>query len=127
MTSNEIKQHLYVAMQEKNEYDKAFEIIKVFNKSCENIKAMNKFALGIASELKKLYYQWSLAVKELNKETGYDIPENLFVFLIRKLSKPKVAKIMGWDKIHLKECPLFDSIELIVETYQKMSSESNDE
>lgn len=35
MTSNEIKQHLYVAMQEKNEYDKAFEIIKVFNKSCE--------------------------------------------------------------------------------------------
>nr|DAO60384.1 MAG TPA: hypothetical protein [Caudoviricetes sp.] len=127
MTSNEIKQHLYVAMQEEDKYNKAFEIIKVFNESCEDIKETNKFALGIASELKKLYYQWGLAVKELNKETGYDIPENLFVFLIRKFSKPKVAKIMGWDKIHLKECPLFDSIDCIIKVYLKMSGESNDE
>ena len=119
MTSNEIKQHLYVAMQEEDEYNKAFEIIKVFNKSCEILK--NEFALGIRDELKKLYYQWSLAVKELNKETDYNIPENLFVFLIRKLSKPNVARIMGWDKIRLNECPLLDSIEFIVETYQKMN------
>ena len=75
MTSNEIKQHLYVAMQEEDKYNKAFEIIKVFNESCEVIKEAK---LGIRDELKKLYYQWSLAVKELNKETGYNIPENLF-------------------------------------------------
>lgn len=122
MTSSEIRQRLYVAMQEKNEYDKAFEIIKVFNESCEDTKGENKFALGIRDELKKLYYQWVLAVKQLNGETGWDIPENLFVFLIRKLSKSNVSRIMGWDKVPLKKCPLFDSIELIVETYQKMNS-----
>lgn len=121
MTSSEIKQRLYVAMQEKDEYNKAFEIIKVFNESCEDTKEEKKFALGIRDELKKLYYQWILAVKELNRETGYDIPENLFVFLIRKLSKPNVAKIMGWDKVPLKKCTIFDSIELIVETYKKMN------
>lgn len=38
MTSSEIRQRLYVAMQEKDEYDKAFEIIKVFNESCELLK-----------------------------------------------------------------------------------------
>lgn len=108
MTSSEIKQRLYVAMQEKDEYNKAFEIIKVFNESCEVLKEENRFALGIRDDLKKLYYQWNLAVKELNKETGYDIPENLFVFLIRKLSKPNVAKIMGWNKVPLKECSLFN-------------------
>lgn len=122
MTSSEIRQRLYVAMQEKNEYDKAFEIIKVFNESYKDTKEESKFALGIRDELKKLYYQWSLAVKELNRETGWDIPENLFVFLVRKLSKSNVARIMGWDKVPLKKYPLFDSIELIVETYQKMNS-----
>nr|DAP07036.1 MAG TPA: hypothetical protein [Caudoviricetes sp.] len=122
MTSSEIRQRLYIAMQEKNEYDKAFEIIKVFNESYKDTKEENKFALGIRDELKKLYYQWVLAVKELNGETDWDIPENLFVFLVRKLSKSNVARIMGWDKVPLKKCPLFDSIELIVETYQKMNS-----
>lgn len=122
MTSSEIRQRLYVAMQEKNEYDKVFEIIKVFNESYEDTKGENKFALGIRDELKKLYYQWVLAVKQLNGETGWDIPENLFVFLIRKLSKSNVARIIGWDKVPLKKCSLFDSIELIVETYQKMNS-----
>lgn len=29
---------------------------------------------------------------------------------------------MGWDKVPLKKCAIFDSIELIVETYQKMNS-----
>lgn len=124
MTSSEIRQRLYIAMQEKNEYDKAFEIIKVFNESYKDTKEESKFALGIRDELKKLYYQWSLAVKELNRETGWDIPENLFVFLVRRLSKPNVARIMGWDKVPLKKYPLFDSIELIVETYQKMNSNS---
>lgn len=124
MTSSEIRQRLYVAMQEKNECDKAFEIIKVFNESYEDTKEENKFALGIRDELKKLYYQWVLAVKQLNGETGWDIPENLFVFLIRELSDSNVARIMGWDKVPLKKCPLFDSIELIVETYQKMNSNS---
>lgn len=33
MTSDEIKQKLNAAMQEKNEYDKAFEVMKVFNES----------------------------------------------------------------------------------------------
>ncbi len=122
MTSSEIRQRLYIAMQEKNEYNKAFEIIKVFNESYKDTKEENKFALGIRDELKKLYYQWSLAVKELNKETGWNIPENLFVFLVRKLSKSNVARIMGWDKVPLKKCAIFDSIELIVETYQKMNS-----
>lgn len=122
MTSSEIRQRLYIAMQEKNEYCKAFEIIKVFNESYKDTKEENKFALGIRDELKKLYYQWILAVKQLNVETGYDIPENLFVFLVRKLSNSNVSRIMGWDKVPLKKCPLFDSIELIVETYQKMNS-----
>lgn len=120
MTSSEIRQHLYVAMQEKDVYDKGFEIIKVFNESCKIIKEAK---LGIRDELKKLYYQWSLAVKELNKETGYDIPENLFVFLIRQLSKTNVSRIMGWDKVPLKKCSIFDSIELIVDTYKKMNSD----
>lgn len=122
MTSDEIKQKLNAAMQEKNEYDKAFEIIKVFNESYKDTKEENKFALGIRDELKKLYYQWNLVVIELNKENSYDIPENLFVFLVRKLSKPNVSRIMGWDKVPLKKCAIFDSIELIVETYQKMNS-----
>lgn len=122
MTSGEIRQRLYIAMQEKNEYYKAFEIIKVFNESYKDTKEENKFALGIRYELKKLYYQWILAVKELNVETGYDIPENLFVFLVRKLSKSNVLRIMGWDKVPLKKCAIFDSIELVVETYQKMNS-----
>lgn len=38
MTSNEIKQNLSVAMQEKDDYSKAFEIIKVFNESWSAIK-----------------------------------------------------------------------------------------
>lgn len=71
MTSSEIRQRLYIAMQEKNEYYKAFEIIKVFNESYKDTKEENKFALGIRDELKKLYYQWGLAVKELNRETGW--------------------------------------------------------
>ena len=121
MTSSEIRQRLYVAMQEKDEYDKAFEIIKVFNESCELLKGKDRLLLGIRDELKKLYYQWSLAVKELNRETGYDIPENLFVFLIRQLSKPNVAKIMGWNKVLLKKCAIFDSIEFVVDTYKKMT------
>lgn len=121
MTSSEIRQRLYVAMQEKDEYDKAFEIIKVFNESCELLKGKDRLLLGIRDELKKLYYQWSLAVKELNRETGYDIPENLFVFLIRQLFKPNVAKIMGWNKVLLKKCAIFDSIEFVVDTYKKMT------
>lgn len=54
MTSSEIRQHLYVAMQGKNDCDKAFEIIKVFNESCETLKE-NK--IEIRDNLKKLYYQ----------------------------------------------------------------------
>ena len=126
MTSDEIKQKLNAAMQEKNEYDKAFEVMKVFNESWNAIKEKNGFALEIRDRLKKLYYQWNLVVIELNKENSYDIPENLFVFLVRKLAKDsKVYTIMGWDKVSLKKCALFDSIDVILKAYLKINNKSN--
>ena len=128
MTSNEIKQNLSVAMQEKDEYSKAFEIIKVFNESWSSIKEEKRFELEIRDRLRKLYYQWNCVVIELNKENGYNIPENLFVFLVRKFVKDsKVVKIMGWDRIHLKECSLFDSIDFVLRVCLKMSGKSNDD
>lgn len=94
----------------------------------ECYKRRNGFVLEIRDRLKKLYYQWNSVVIELNKENGYNIPENLFVFLVRKLVKDsKVAKIMRWDKIHLKECSLFDSIDFVLRVCLKMSGKSNDD
>lgn len=45
------------------------------------------------------------------------------MFLIRKLSKSNVARIMGWDKVPLKKCSIFDSIELIIDAYKKMNND----
>ena len=61
MTSDEIKQHIYVAMQEKSDYDKALKIIRVFNESLKD-------AIESGIMLKMLYYQWSGAITKLNKK-----------------------------------------------------------
>lgn len=120
MTSDEIKQHLYVAMQEKSDYDKALKIIRVFNESLKD-------AIESGIMLKMLYYQWSGAITKLNKKTDWNIPENLFVFIVKKMDiDSRMIKIMGWNNTSFERHSIFDSIELVIKTYLEINSNSTD-